>query len=309
MNAAPVTYDNGLTDSTRWNRVALRPGDIIISAPSKCGTTWIQMICALLIFQTPDLPAPLTTLSPWLDMRLRPLDEVLQALHAQQHRRFIKTHTPLDGLPQAPGVSSIVVGRDPRDVAVSMDYHRANLNRDVIAHLTTRDSTGQPPPEPTARPADPRGRIVQWLHDPRAPTQNMNSLRGVVHHLSQAWQRRTSPAITVLHHADLRTDLPAQMRYLADRLDIAVPQRSWPPLVQAATFAAMRARARHLVPDERLALLASPQDFFRTGTSGQWHDILTESDLTSYERLLRSMADADVAAWLHDGAAATRQPT
>jgi len=26
----------------------------------------MQMICALLIFQTPELPAPLAQLSPWL---------------------------------------------------------------------------------------------------------------------------------------------------------------------------------------------------------------------------------------------------
>jgi hypothetical protein len=35
----------------------------------------MQMICALLVLQTADLPAPLTTLSPWLDMRLCPAKE------------------------------------------------------------------------------------------------------------------------------------------------------------------------------------------------------------------------------------------
>jgi hypothetical protein len=30
------------------------------------GTTWTQMMCALLVFQTADLPAPLATPSPWL---------------------------------------------------------------------------------------------------------------------------------------------------------------------------------------------------------------------------------------------------
>lgn len=27
----------------------------------------MQMICALLVFQTPDLPAPLAELSPWME--------------------------------------------------------------------------------------------------------------------------------------------------------------------------------------------------------------------------------------------------
>jgi aryl sulfotransferase len=42
-------YRGGLTDSERWDGFAFRPDDVVISTPSKCGTTWLQMICALLI--------------------------------------------------------------------------------------------------------------------------------------------------------------------------------------------------------------------------------------------------------------------
>jgi aryl sulfotransferase len=45
-----VRYQSFLTDSSRWDGFSFRPGDIIISTPAKCGTTWTQMICALLIF-------------------------------------------------------------------------------------------------------------------------------------------------------------------------------------------------------------------------------------------------------------------
>lgn len=38
------------TDSSRWDGFKPRDGDVIISTPPKCGTTCIQMICALLIF-------------------------------------------------------------------------------------------------------------------------------------------------------------------------------------------------------------------------------------------------------------------
>ena len=55
-NAANALYRNEMIDSTRWWSFSARRDDIIISAPSKCGTTWMQMICALLIFQTADLP-------------------------------------------------------------------------------------------------------------------------------------------------------------------------------------------------------------------------------------------------------------
>ena len=44
-------YEATVYDSSRWDGFELRPRDIIISTPPKCGTTWMQMICALLVLQ------------------------------------------------------------------------------------------------------------------------------------------------------------------------------------------------------------------------------------------------------------------
>ena len=304
VNGAPTVYRSGLTDSSRWRGFPLRPDDIVISTPSKCGTTWMQMICALLIFQTAEMPAALTTISPWLDMRLRPLTDVTRALDGQQHRRFIKTHTPLDGLPQLPGVSYVVVGRDPRDVAVSTDHHQTNLDDQVIHHLRASDnepSEDYPPVRP-ARPASRRERVLQWIHDQRPATENLKSLRGVVHHLGQAWQRRSEPAVVLVHHADLSRDLNGQMRRLANRLGLKVPHTRWPGLVEAATFASMRARADQLVPDERLGLFTSQTAFFRSGQPGQWRGLLSEEDLAAYDTRIRSLASTEFVDWVHGGA-------
>src|SRR6516162_11469844 len=94
-----VRYRIGHQDNSRWDGFVFHPGDIVISTRSRSGTTWMQMICALLIFQTPDLPAPLAELSPWMDWLIAPQEEVYARLDAQDHRRVIKTHTPLDGIP------------------------------------------------------------------------------------------------------------------------------------------------------------------------------------------------------------------
>ena len=130
-------YVGTMYDSNRWDGFELRPGDIIIATPPKCGTTWTQMICALLILQEPELPLPLNRLSPWIDMVTRARTEVFADLQAQRHRRFIKTHTPLDGIPNDPAVTYICVGRDPRDVALSIDHHIDNM--DIGAFLKARE--------------------------------------------------------------------------------------------------------------------------------------------------------------------------
>lgn len=113
MPERPVRYRSDDEDSDRWTDFVFRPGDIVISTRSKSGTTWMQMICALLIFQTTELPERLNALSPWLDFLGTPKDEAYERLAAQDHRRFIKTHTPLDGIPLDDRVAYIVVARHP----------------------------------------------------------------------------------------------------------------------------------------------------------------------------------------------------
>src|SRR3954463_12295734 len=141
-------YRSVVADSLRWDGFRFRDGDIVISTPPKCGTTWMQRLVALLVFDGPDLPAPISKVSPWLDMQLAPLDEGTALLEAQQHRRFIKTHTPLDGIPHDPRVRYVAVGRDPRDVAVSVRHHMANLN--VERFMASRQGGGgaRAPPQP-----------------------------------------------------------------------------------------------------------------------------------------------------------------
>jgi hypothetical protein len=130
-----VGYRSWMSDNLRWDALELREGDIVISAPSKCGVTWTQRLVSLLVFDGPDLPGPMSTVSPWLDLNLRPIEEVVADLNAQNHRRFIKTHTPLDGLVLDDRVTYIGVGRDPRDAAMSELFQWDNMNLNRIREL------------------------------------------------------------------------------------------------------------------------------------------------------------------------------
>jgi len=67
---------------------------------------------------------------------------VYAQLADQDHRRFIKTHTPLDGLPVDPRVTYIVPGRHPLDMAVSLYHQGGNLNRERMRELTGLNRPG-----------------------------------------------------------------------------------------------------------------------------------------------------------------------
>jgi hypothetical protein len=292
--AAPNRYQSADEDSARWTGFPFRDGDIVISTRSKSGTTWLQMICALLIFQTPDLPEPLGQLSPWLDWLITPKEDVYARLERQEHRRFIKTHTPLDGIPLDDRATYIVVGRHPLDMAVSLYHQGDNLNRERI-----RELTGQPAPM-LPRPPRPPARewLLSWIDQDVRPSEQLDSLPGVLWHLSDAWARRTAGNVQLVHYDDLSADLEREMRRLATLLSIAVPDAAWPPLVKAATFDEMRAGVHPAAPGPP-GILKDPQAFFRRGTSGAGRELLTKEELEHYEGRAQQMAPTDLLAWLH----------
>lgn len=271
-----------------------RPDDIVISTRSKHGTTWMQMVCALLVLGTPRLPEPLAALSPWVDMLTLPV-EVLQArLEAQRHRRFLKTHTPLDGLPLDPRVTYVVVARHPLDAAVSLYHQGHNLDRDRLRELTGSSEPADPPAP--RRPL--REWLLDWVQTEVDPRQELDSLPGVMWHLQGAWARRDAENVVLVHYDDLAADLEGQMRRLAERLGVVVHETRWPELVAAAGFPAMRERASLLAPDAD-GILKDRAAFFRRGTSGAGRELLTPGELERYHARAAELAAPDLLAWLH----------
>ncbi len=115
----------------------------------------------MFVFGTVEFDRPLAEISPWLDMQANELAAVVVALEAQEHRRLIKTHTPLDGLPLDGRVTYLCVGRDPRDAALSFEHHMANLDWDVFmaarsaaVGISDLEEPGPRPEPPTAGPVE-----------------------------------------------------------------------------------------------------------------------------------------------------------
>jgi hypothetical protein len=187
-------------------------------------------------------------------------------------------------------VDYIVMAREPVDAAVSLYHHSANLDRRRIAELTSGEASL---PE---RP--PLGRWLQnWVRWEGDPRERLDSLTGVMWHLSDAWQRSTQPNVHLVRYADLVADLSGEMRRLADRLRIVIPEDRWPDLVDAATFDRMRERADLVAPGP-VGVLRDRRAFFRTGTAGGGAALLDAVTVDVYERRLRELGGGDLVGWL-----------
>jgi aryl sulfotransferase len=153
------TYQNHHLDGKRWDGYAPRDGDIIISTSYKSGTTLTQAIVRQLINWDQGTSDQLE--SPWPEFRLAPPGVMMDKLEAQTHRRFIKTHIPLDGLTFYPQVRYIIVGRDPRDVFMSWWNHYSNYTDFVYESFNkSPDLVGLPLPP---CPADLHQAWREWI--------------------------------------------------------------------------------------------------------------------------------------------------
>src|SRR5262245_18601951 len=226
-------------DSTIWNDFAFRDDDIVIATYAKSGTTWTQQIVGQLLFNgAPDVPV--AQLSPWLDLRVPPKPVKLPVVEAQAHRRFLKTHLPVDALVFSPKAKYLYIGRDGRDVVWSMYNHHSSANAAWYAALNDTPGLVGAPIEPP--PSSVHQYFLDWIARDGHPFwpfwENVRSW----------WAVRRLPNILMLHFAELKADLPAQIRRIAKFLSIPIDESRFPAIVERCGFAWMKANATKSVP-------------------------------------------------------------
>jgi aryl sulfotransferase len=283
-------------DSTIWNDFAFRDDDIVIATYAKSGTTWTQQIVAQLLFDGAEEVA-VAEISPWLDLRVPPKEVKLPALEAQTHRRFLKTHLPVDALRFSHRAKYIYIGRDGRDVVWSMYNHHASANAGWYAALNETPGLVGPPIAPP--PASVRDYYHDWLDRDGHPFwpfwENVRSW----------WGLRHLPNVLMLHFADLKADMPGQIRRIAAFLDIAIDDRKWPAILEHCSFDYMKHHADRSVPLGGAFWDGGAKTFIHKGVNGRWHEVLSAEESRKYERRAMSELGEDCAAWLADGALAS----
>ena len=226
-------------DSTVWNDFKFRDDDIIISTYAKSGTTWMQQIISQMLFNG-DTDIDTQAMSPWIDFRVPPKEVKLPAVEAQTHRRFVKTHLPVEALVYSPKAKYIYIGRDGRDVLWSLYNHHAKGNEAMYNALNNSPGRVGPPLEPPS--ADIREYWHTWLEKDGFPYwsfwENVRSW----------WAIRNLPNMMMVHFDVLKRHMPEEMRRIAAFLDIPIDESKWDAIVEHCTFDWMREHGEKIVP-------------------------------------------------------------
>lgn len=282
-------YLGPLTDNRRWDMVNIRQDDVFVVTPPKCGTTWMQTIVALLFAGDPEIETELSVKMPWIDIRIREMSEVAERLEAMPHRRSMKSHTPMDGLPLDDHAQYICVFRHPLDAHFSYRKHVRNIPMPWFDMWYPED--------------DPDGLTFRRFLDggPEGFDTDAMPLAHILRHYKSALAVADRPNVTLFHYADMTRDLPGTFAALAELLDITHPAAVMDQLVQTATFDNMKANAERFAPSGGKGFMKSDTAFFHSGSSGKWHGRLTDKEIAAYDAMMDAHLQQKERAWLEFG--------
>ena len=161
---APRTrYRSIIADSGRWDGFAFRPGDVVISTPSKCGTTWTQMLVRALDLRRARVPGAAgrgVAVARHVQPPARRGDAALPPSRIAALSRRTRPSTD-----SAARRRHVPRGRPrSRDVAISYEHHAANLDFPRFWNCAPRPlATRTSPSCRRAHPVGGSGRAVPDL--------------------------------------------------------------------------------------------------------------------------------------------------
>lgn len=286
--------------SSRWQAYQHRPDDIIITTSYKAGTTWMQTIVANLLYQDGQFPEPVSMMSPWLDMDIMPLDDIIAGLEAQTNRRFIKTHLPLDGIPYFETAKYIYVCRDGRDVFMSMWNHHNGYSDEVKEIFQQKSSEYN-----REFPLDYNDLHELWQDWITKSWYEWESdgfpYWSHLHHVQSWWDYRHLNNIHFVHFADLLADPVSAVKAIAEFLDIKIDKELFPGIMERISFGSMKKNFKQIMPEADEIWKGGGKLFMNKGTNGRWRGVLSDQELEQYDQAVAKTLSPDCAKWLEYG--------
>ena len=279
-------------DSTIWNDFPFRDDDIIISTYAKSGTTWMQQIISQLIFNG-KAGLSVADMSPWMDLRVPPIPVKMQIVEAQEHRRFLKTHLPVDALVFSPKAKYVYIARDGRDVLWSLRNHHVTANDKWYGALN--ETPGLVGPSMGKPEGDIKEYFHKWLDEDGYPFYSMWD------NVNSWWEIKDLPNVHFVHFANLKKDMPGEIRKVAAFLDISIDEANWDAILEHCSFNYMKDHAQASVPLGGALWEGGAKSFIHKGKNGRWRDVLSEDESKNYERIAEEKLGPACAHWLKTG--------
>jgi len=279
-------------DSTMWNGFGFRDDDIIISTYAKSGTTWMQQIISQLLFNG-EAGLEVAHMSPWIDLRVPPKHVKMPEVEAQEHRRFIKTHLPVENLVFSPKAKYLYIGRDGRDVLWSLYNHHLTANEKWYGALNETPGLVGPKIDP------PLDSIVdyfnEWLDKDGYPWWSMWE------NVNSWWNIKDLPNVMFIHFSNLKSDMGGEIRKIASYLDIEIDESKWEDILLHCSFDYMKENATQSVPLGGAFWEGGAKTFINKGVNGRWKDLLSAEESEKYERIASEKLPSECAHWLATG--------
>jgi aryl sulfotransferase len=298
-------YVNHTLDSRHWDHVDFRDDDIIVCTALKTGTTWMLRILSLLIHQDLTINGEVMR-TPWPDYRFtESVQKEMEEMNKIQHRRFIKCHVPLDGIPYKDNIKYIHVAREPHDAFFSLQNHWQILTEE---NLDNKDKCSDNPFPRFENAGDVHKRWYDWLTKASFPWEKDGYPFWSVFSYSESfWPYRKLPNILLVHFTDLLNDLEGQMGRVARFTGIEVPEKMWSGLANAASFESMK-RDLSILQPKFDKMFKGGGDAFMDKVDGIWKDILTTEEDTAIYEARASQLNPELREWIENGSLVTGNP-
>jgi aryl sulfotransferase len=288
------THDvlNHHQDSTQWDVITFREGDIVAANWAKAGITWLQQIILQLLHDGREDVAVNQTVV-WPDWWSIPKEQLKAWTDQLPGRRVFKTHLPADALNLSGLVRYIYIARDPRDVVWSLHPHLLNYAQGLVDGINAaphRDWV-----EDWDRPTtDIRKFYNDWLDGDGAPYWPFWS------NVQSWWDVRELPNVMLVHHQELKTDLEGGIRRIAAFLELDPSPLVWPAILEHCSFDWMKANKDRLLPVD--SFIDKGASFMNRGVNGRWRDVLSREEIARADAFAGRNLSLDCARWLMNGA-------
>jgi aryl sulfotransferase len=299
MNAPKPGAKPPWINSERVQGLALRDGDIWISAAPKSGTNWMMNIVHQLLTGGDTSFESIYHVVPWPEFVEHPgqpaqvVHERIAKLPAGKRRAF-KSHAAPPELPfvkagTGTDLKYIVVCRNPEEALVSFKVF-------LDQHTDAFYDLWQVPRAALTRPS-----FEAFYRD----VVDAKGMQGMFYgFLAGWWQLRREPNVLMLHFADMKKDMQGAVRKVASFLGTQLTAAQWANVDNYASFEWMKQNESKF---EKIGYAPVPVlesgAMVRKGKTGSAHEEGMTAEIASHLRRFGSqiLTDAQAMNWLYAG--------